>query len=105
MNISRSVWSVVRPIVRSVEWATGRRHYPWTSSPPHRLFARIAARARGWTGAEYRAIYGFFAGALKFRERLHADHVNHGLKLTRPISSNMLTGTAIWLHRVLTIPG
>ena len=96
---------MIRLIVRSFEWATGRRHYPWTSSPPHRLFAMIASRARGWPGAQYRAAYGFAVGVLKFRERLHGDLVNFDLRLTGPLNGSALRNTASWLYTVLSLPG
>lgn len=89
---------------RYYEWLRGRRHYPWTSTPPHRLFALIANRAYGWPGAHYRAMYGLAGGLLKYRERLYADRVNFFATLGAPVNSQTLLNAALWQRAILATP-
>ncbi len=94
---------VVLLTVRAYEWARGLRHYPWSSSPPQRLFAMIANRMGGVRGAHYRAIYLFSSAVLKFRERLFLDRVNFSGTVRAPVSASTLRAIALWQKAILDV--
>ncbi len=104
MDIFKSVGRLIRYTVRAYEWALGRRHYPWSSSPPQRLFALLANRTYGWSGAHYRAVYALAGGLLKYRERIHADRVNFAARLSAPVNGEVLRNIALWQREILALP-
>lgn len=91
-------------LLKVAAWLTGRRVYPWTSSPPHRLFALIAYKAYGWPAVHYRALYAMAGGLLKYRERIHADHMNFGARIRGPVNADVLRNAALWQKAVLDVP-
>ncbi|WP_372523373.1 TIGR00180 family glycosyltransferase [Sulfuricaulis sp.] len=104
MSVLNSMAKLPRYALRLYEWVTGRRLYPWTSSPPHRLFALLAHRAYGWPAPHYRALYAAAAGILKYRERIFADRMNFGARLQDTVDANTLRNVVLWQQAVLNTP-
>src|SRR3954468_7026138 len=96
MSALDTAFRAFHAVAKAIQWARGRRHYPWAASPPQRLFAMVAHRLQGWPGAQYRAAYSASGGALKFRERLHAQRRNFGYAITGAVDANVLRHAALW---------
>lgn len=101
MGVLDAAFRAFRAVARAYEWARGRRHYTWSTSPPQRLFAMVAHRLHGWPGAHYRAVYGVAGGALKFRERLHAERRNFGYTISGAVDARVLTHAALWQYAMI----
>jgi glycosyltransferase domain-containing protein len=85
-------------------WASGRRAYPWTLTPPHRLLGFLAARAYVRPGARYRAMYALAGGLLKYRERLYGDRINFSARVAASANSQALLNAALWQAAILAVP-
>jgi glycosyltransferase domain-containing protein len=95
---------ILRFGLRVLAWATGRRYYPWHSTPLHQAFAVIARRAYGRTGALYRALYAVSGALLKFSERAHGDRINFSARVSGAVDAGTLSSAALWLHGALSLP-
>lgn len=106
MRVLRFLARLPIRLLRLYEWATGRRHYPWTSSPPHRIFALLAHKAYGppYLHYSYRALYTLAGGVLKYRERIHADRMNFGARLSGPVTADVIRNAVLWERAVLDAP-
>lgn len=101
MRVAQALKRNVRRSLSLARWAFGRRVYPWTESPPHRLLGFLGQVAYRGHSPAHRLAYIVLAALLKHREQVYADKMNFVATARGRVSPEVLRNFVVWQRKIL----